>query len=341
MISLKETRAETTLYPVIVKNVDRLGPKLIGFNFDGYSLSNAALPVFAVSSTAALPATFRPIFPQKVNSWSSTYALPLLPAEQANYFFIGDLEVDNGGRPGKKLRIAKYKLDGFDAVRIGFDREQSEPLLQMKAKLVEGVLYTEHDKFGVKRPIPAEIVKEVRAQCIEPILNPKNKGGATSQERKKLPGKAQLLTPIQIFELDAEVISGEPLFTDKTIETIEVTTATDSLEEMIDAEKAQLKTIFERAFQNPKYADEYLQLIKNLSTKKNRIKIYMPLLGEQYSKVLVKTNSDQNFNLAKQYFYHFAENIYPASQGMKNKEFAYNLSVVASQELVLYGNLKD
>ena len=55
IIRLNETRLEQPLYPVIVTNVDRLGPKMVGFNFDGYSLSNAYSPVFAVSNSAALP----------------------------------------------------------------------------------------------------------------------------------------------------------------------------------------------------------------------------------------------------------------------------------------------
>jgi hypothetical protein len=110
---------------------------------------------------------------------------------------------------------------------------------------------------------------------------------------------------------------------------------------MIDAERESLKSAFELASRDSKKVDETLQLIKSLSEKKNRFKIYMPLLGAEYSKLLVKANGDGDYELARRLFNFFVENIYPAAAGMRNKNLAYNLSVVASQGLILYGVQKD
>lgn len=337
-IHLNETRVEQPLYPVIVRNVDRLGPKMVGFNFDGYSLSEAYLPVFAVSNSAALPTKFRPIFPRSVDSWASTYALPLLAPDQAVYFFIGDVEADTMGRPGKKLRIAQYKLEGVDAVRIGFDKLQSEPPYKFKAKLDGNVLYLDRDKFGVRKPMPPELVSEVRAQCIAPILQDQKSAGVADQGEEQLPKNARLLTPIKTFELDAKQIAGEPLFKEKTKA---ATTATDDLEALIEAERDALKSAFDLAFKDSKKVDAYLQLAKNIAEKKNRIKIHMFMLTEEFAELLVKTNVDGDFKLARKIFNSFADNIHPAAVGMKNKKVNYNISVMASQGIILYGVQKD
>lgn len=336
IIRLDETRTEESIYPVIGRNVDRLGPKTVGINFDGYSLSDANTPVFALSKTADVPATFRPIFPREVDSWSDTYALPLLAPDQAVYFFIGDVEADAMGRPSNKLRIAQYKLEGFDAVRIGFNKLQSEPPYKLRAKLESGVLYLDRDKFGVRKPMLPEMIAEVRAQCVAPILQGQQAGAEKGGEG---PAKDVLeLKPINTFELDVKRIAGEPLFKDKTKA---ATAATDDLEILINEERSSLQSVYETASKDPKKVDEYLRLSKALSVKKNRIKIYMPLLGEQYAQLLVKTNSDGDFKLARKIFDVFVENIYPAATGMRNKDLAYNISVVASQGIILYGVQKD
>ena len=337
-IHLKETQIEQPLYPVVVRNIDRLGPKMVGFNFDGYLLSEAYSPVFALSNAEALPTSFRPLFPRTVDSWAGTYALPLLSPDQAIYFFIGDVKVDTSGRPGKKLRIAQYKLEDVDAVRIGFNKLQSDPPYQFKAQLDGNVLYLDRDKFGKKELIPPEMISAVRAQCVAPILQHQPSAATAEQSEKQLRKEARLLTPIKTFELDAKLIAGEPLFKEKTNA---VTTPTDDLETLIDAEKDLLKATFKSAFEDAKKVDAYLQLTKSLAEKKGRIKIYMPLLGEQFSQILVKANSDGDFNLARKIFNVFVENIHPAATGVKNRNLTYNISVVASQGFILYGVQKD
>lgn len=334
VIRLDEKKVEETLYPVIVRNVDRLGPKRVGINFDGYSLSNAVFPVFALSTTDALPASFRPIFPSRVESWSHTYALPLLPPEQATYIFIGDVEADRMGRPGKKLRIAQYKLDGSDAVRIGFNKLQSEPPYQFRARLDGNVLYLDRDKFGTRKPMPPEMIAEVRAQCIAPILA----GRSSGQDEEPIPKDVRELTPIKTFELDAQLIGGVPLFKDKTEA---ANTPTDDLESLFDREQESLKSTYALASKNPKKVDEYLQLAKALSEKKNRIKGFMPLMGEQFAELLVKTIVNGDFKLARKIFNVFVEHIHPVAASMKNANLAYNVSVVASQGLILYAMQKD
>ena len=338
IIRLNETRVEQPLYPVIVTNVDRLGPKMVGFNFDGYSLSEAYSPVFAVSNSAALPTKFRPIFPQNVDSWSSTYALPLLAPDKAVYFFIGDVEAETMGRPGEKLRIAQYKLEGEDAVRIGFNKRQSEPPYKFKAKFDGHVLYLDRDKFGVRKSMPPELVSEVRAQCIVPILQDQKSAGAADQGEAQLPKNARLLTPIKTFELDAKQIAGEPLFKG---ETKAVTTATDDLETLIEAERDSLKSAFDLALKNSKKVDDYLRLAKNIAEKKNRIETHLFMLTDEFANLLVKTNVKGDFKLARKIFNAFVDNIHPAAAGMENKRVNYNISVMASQGIILYGIQKD
>ena len=121
------------------------------------------------------------------------------------------------GRPGEKLRIAQYKLEGEDAVRIGFDKLQSEPPYKFKAKFDGDVLYLDRDKFGVRKSMPPELVSKVRAQCTAPILQGQKSAGAADQGEEQLPKNARLLTPIKIFELDAKQIAGEPLFPAKPV----------------------------------------------------------------------------------------------------------------------------
>ena len=125
-INLREIRPDPPTYPALGINMDRLGPAMVSINFDGYSLSNAISPVFSVTSTDTQPTTFRPIFPNESSSWSRTYALPLMPAETAKYFYIGDIELDKYGKP-KKLRMLQYKIGNHDAIRIGFNNIQSDP----------------------------------------------------------------------------------------------------------------------------------------------------------------------------------------------------------------------
>jgi hypothetical protein len=337
VIQLDETRVEQALYPVVVRNLDRLGPKRVGINFDGYSLSHAVSPVFALSKSPDLPASFRPIFPRAVDSWAHTYALPLLPPDQAVYLFIGDVEADAMGRPGKKLRIVQYKLEGDDAVRIGFNKLQAEPPYKFRGRLEGGVLYLDRDKFGTRRPMPPEMVAEVRAQCIAPILQGQTPGAA-GQGEESLPKGVRELTPVRTFELDTGRIAGEPLFTDKTQSG---TTATDDLEQMIDAERASLQSAHALAIKDADKVEAYLQLSQALAEKKGRIKIYLPLIGEQYAELLVATNVRGDFKLARRIFDVFVETMLPATAGLRNAKLDYNISVVASQGLILYGVQKD
>jgi hypothetical protein len=240
--------------------------------------------------------------------------------------------------PGKKLRIAQYKLEGFDAVRIGFDKLQSEPPYKFKAQLAGNVLYLDRDKFGVKKPMPPELVSEVRAQCIAPILQPESGAKVADRPEERLPKNVRQLTPIKTYELDAGLIAGEPLFNDKDEA---VKTATDDRELLIETERAALQSAFKAAMKDSGKVNAYLQLTKDLSEKKSRIKIYMPLIGQQYAELLVKINVDGNVNLARQIFNTFVESLHPAATGMRDKDLAYNISVMASQGFILYGDQRD
>ena len=120
-----------------------------------------------------------------------------------------------------------------------------------------------------------------------------------------------------------------------------LTTATDDLETLIEAERDSLKSAFDLALKNSSKVDDYLQLAKNIAEKKNRIKTHMFTLTDEFANLLVKTNVNGDFKLARKILNSFVDNIHPAASGMENKTVNYNISVIASQGIILYGAQKD
>jgi hypothetical protein len=138
-IKLEEVRPNDQIYPAYGKNLDRLGAPMVSINIDGYTLSNAHSPVFALTSTDTQPSTFRPLFPSERSTWSGTYSLPLMAPDKAKYFFIGDVEVNKFGKP-LQLRMTQYKIENFDTIRIGYNEMQANPAMKATASLNNSVL---------------------------------------------------------------------------------------------------------------------------------------------------------------------------------------------------------
>ncbi|MBI3562870.1 MAG: hypothetical protein HY080_14255 [Gammaproteobacteria bacterium] len=337
-INLQEVRLNEPIHPALASNMDRLGAPMVGINFDGYSLSNAYSPVFAVTSTDTPPTTFRPLFPKQNSSWAETYALPLMTAEKAKYFFIGDVEVDAYGRPQQKLRVTQYKLDNYDAVRIGFNKTQAEPPMNLHARLIKNMLQLDGAAFGSKKPLSPDLIAEVREHCINPVLGRDKDTSARNKDQAQASEHSEVLTPIKTFYLDATAIAGEPIF---AIKDDSATTATDSMEVLIESEANQLQATFKRASSDFQDVDDFLQMARSLAGKKNRIYKHGPLIVQLFSELLIKSNDNHNFKTSEKIFSHFMENIYPAIASIKNNKMLYNISVIASQGLIITVSLKD
>lgn len=330
-INLQEVQPDTQIYPAIGKNMDRLGPPMVSINIDGYTLSNARSPVFAVSSTDTQPATFRPLFSAGKNGWSGTYLFPLIAPEKAQYFFIGDIEVSKYGKP-LKLRVTQYKIENYDTIRIGYNEMQSNPAMNVNVQLVNNVLQMGGERFGSQKPLNQKTIIDVREQCINPIMFPDKVVASEEKEADaQAYGKAEILKPIKSFKLDMAAIVGEPFFGGKDDG---VRRGTDSLDSLIESEKQQLQVAFESAKGDAKAADDFLQLSKSMAGKK-RVERYAPLIVKLYAELLVAKNGQGEFSLTEKIFFHFMENLYPVTEGVKNKEMDYGMSVIASQGLIL------
>lgn len=335
-INLQEIRPDTPIYPALGKNLDRLGPAMIGINFDGYSLSNATSPVFAVASTDTLPSTFRPIFPNESSSWSQTYALPLMPAENVKYFYIGDIELDKYGKP-IKLRVLQYKIGSHDAIRIGFNNIQSDPPMNVNAKLINNVLQLDRDTFGSKRPLTATMIEEVKERCVNPAIYPDKVSLAKNKSQEQLPAGSEILTPTKSFNLDIKAIAGKPFFETKDGSD---TVATDSLDDLLESEQTQLQLALKNATGEMHKVDEFLSLTKELAGKK-RFKRHAPQIVKSYAELLVTITANGNLAESKKILQQFMVNIYPLTLGVKNDGMSYSISVIASQGLIMAVSLKE
>lgn len=329
-VQLQETKRSQPIHPAIANNIDRLGPVLVGINFDGYTLSDAYSAIFATSSSDEMPATFRPLFPAHTDSWALTYALPLMPADKVRYFYIGDVEMGPRG-PTQKLRVTQYRLDGYDTVRIGFNQQQAEKALDMKAHVTGQTVTIGGTKFGYKTELTPELVSQVREVCINPALQQNNHHHPDKDNRPQQ-NKATELVPVKTFYLDASVIAGEPFFSVKDTGN---TTPTDEIRILVESERARMQTLFDAASSDPKNINDFLLLVDDIVGKKNRITMHMPLMMDLLTKLLVKTNSSGDFKNSEKIFYNFMEHVYPAAKRIKETTVIDNISNIASQGIVL------
>lgn len=336
-INLQEERVQTQIHPAIAITLDRLEDGMIGINFDGYTLSEAYSPAFAITSSDEPPVKLTPLFSSGNTTWSQTYALPLMEANQARYIFIGDIEVDKYGNPKDKVRITQYNIENYDAVRIGFNREQAEPALDVKANLEDKQLYFDGSRFGAKRALNPQIIEEVREQCVKPVLQP---GSGTKINKNKRTAKfhGKMLVPVKVFNMDANVVAGKPFFSNADEKS---TIETDSFQGMIESEKQKLQETFNRALENKKKTNDFLYLAKKISEKKNRIKRHLPQIVSNYTELLVKVVASGTHKESERLFFYFMENFYPLTKSLSNKNISYNVSVVASQGLIISSILKN
>jgi len=337
VINLQEVRGQTQIHPAIAKNLDRLEDGMIGINFDGYTLSEAYSPAYAISSANVVPDKLTPLFAAGNTTWSQTYALPLMKANQAKYIFIGDIEVDKYGNPQQQVRVTQYNLEDYDAIRIGFNRIQAEPAMNVNISTEDNILFMNGNRFGPRKALDSETIKEVREQCIKPILQQADNTEDNNRQGKKSI-KEKMLTPVKTFYMNSSAISGKPIF-EKTDE--KSTTETDSFSGMIDSEEQQLQTAFKDAMDKRDHVDDYLNLVKKISEKENRVKWHLSRIVDNYAHLLVKIVGSGDLKYSEKLFFYFVENIYPHTLGIKNNEMSYAISMIASQGLILAIQLKN
>ena len=340
LVHLEEKRVEDVAFPVFATTIGRKGPIRVGINFDG-SLSEADSPVFAMSGTDALPAKFHPIFPSNNDhAWSYNYALPLLPPDKVAYFFIGAMDADKFGPQRRKLRVAQYRLESFDAVRIGFNRLQTIPPLNTKLKLDGDILFTSlgpsgsPSSVGKRQALSPEIAAEVRERCITPVLTDRAPGqdDVTNLFRHKL-------IPIKTYELDVKLLASEPIFADLQKASTEPTDDISSFFQKEEGEK--LAAAFKLAEQDKQKIETYLQLSKTLA-EDDRFRQYVPfLLDTQFGSLMVTLLNRGDTDLARSVFNFFVEAIYPAVTDLRSHYPKITMSYVASSGLRLYGSQRD
>lgn len=200
---LQQVRPEATLFPAFARKADAQGA-MVEFDFHGHSLSNANVPVFAVSADDKPPATLRPLFGQNHNSWAESYKLPPMPAGSVRYFYLGDVVEETPGKP-PVVKVVQYRLEGAHSVRVGFDLPQALPLMNQRGEFKDGVLFLDGNRMGKRRTLSAETVEEVRTACIQPVLQPK--------AEKADSGNA--LVPVRTFPASPSAIQGKPFFETK------------------------------------------------------------------------------------------------------------------------------
>jgi hypothetical protein len=207
-IQIDEIKPDKPVFPAFVEGSSEKAPRVV-FEFHGYSLAEAAKPVFGVSSTDLRPATLRPLFPEEHNDWAEFYKLPAMNSAQVHYFFIGQIAQNGSRESDSKLMVTEYALKGAGRIRIAFDNVQALPAMHKQARLEKDQLDLENENMGEKEDLGAEQLSGIQKNCIQPILNP----SATQPEDS--PQRAIQLTPIKTFEMDKSAIQGSAWFAGK------------------------------------------------------------------------------------------------------------------------------
>ena len=211
-VRLQEVRKAQTLFPAFAKAGS--GYELV-FDFHGYTLGEALAPVFATSPTAAWPRILRPLFDDKRQSWAESYPLPAMPSAAARYFYIGQMEMDARGQP-QQLRVTQYQLPAAlqgGTVRIGFDTQQARPPLNLVAQLKGERLQVDGQSFGRRDVLAPELVAEIRAACVAPVLTPGKARPAVDPDTDEAPREhTPPLVPLGSKVLPLSSVQGEPIF---------------------------------------------------------------------------------------------------------------------------------
>jgi hypothetical protein len=213
-VHLQEVRLPEPQFPAFAK----VGPgQSVQFDFHGYSLGESLAPVFGVSATAALPKTLRPLFDSEHQSWAESYKLPHMPADSAQYFYIGQMEMDARHVP-QRVVVTQYRLPadnhGAGTVRIGFNVAQARPMLNMVATLKGEVLLIDGQRFGVRDDLNAELVQQIRSFCVAPVLVPgtQRPRNPDDEEDEEPQSRIPALVPLKTFYLKPGDVKGAPYF---------------------------------------------------------------------------------------------------------------------------------
>lgn len=342
-VELEEMRPVSNPHPVLAKQLDRLETGMIGINFDGYSLSEAHLAAYAITTNNEDPKQLQKLFPLGKNNWSGTYALPLMEQAKAKYLFIADKKLERYEYPDHPgpLRVSQYDISGYDAIRVGFDRAESEPLMNTQATLKGGKLYLGRDVFGQKKELDAETESDVRQEGIAPILAKlKAQGTDKPDGHRSLAYNGVLLKPMKTFELPDSVVSEGAQFADEDHDEVS-TQPTDDWQELVEQEKNRLATSFEKAKADPDHAKDFLDLSKRILEKKNRLAQHLPVVMEDQAELLVKILEKGNNQQGKELFYYIVDNTFPLVKQILGAKMPYSVSIVASQGMILANIMKD
>jgi hypothetical protein len=342
-IELQEIRPASNPHPILARRLNRLNENLIGINFDGYSLSQAHSSAYALSDKDEIPTHLKLLFSPGKYNWSETYALPLMDKSKAKYLFIADKKIEGDEFDDKTstLRVSQYDLSGYDAIRVAFDRVQSEPLMKGQAALNDGKLYLGHEFFGTKEALDAEMAGEVHQHCIAPVIaKMKSQAGAGDKAPRDLTLQGVLLKPMKTFELPDSMISGPPKFADEDTDD-SVTEPTDDWEQLIETEQKMLKSSLENAKKDFDQTDAFLGLSKSILGKKNRLAQQLPKVLEYQSELLVDIVGAGKYEHGKKLFNYIIQNTFPLVKEYFGRNMPYTVSVLASQGMILANVLKD
>lgn len=211
-VRLQEVRLPQPQFPAYAKPA---AGKAIVFDFHGYTLGEALAPVFGVSATAQPPSTLRPLFGHDDHSWAESYKLEPMPAASARYFYIGQVEQDARGKP-LQLRVVQYRLPtaqgGAGTVRIGFNTLLARPALDMVARLKDGMLIVDGQRFGARDELSPELVDGIRNACVDPVLSPgKARPPATPDDEAPTDTRPPMV-PIKTLVLPLSSVQGAAYF---------------------------------------------------------------------------------------------------------------------------------
>jgi hypothetical protein len=333
---LQEHRPVREIYLAYASLLGRPGAQ-VEFNFDGYGLSNARAPVFAMSGSDAQPTTFRPLFHPDKSEWSANYVLPVADRAGARFMYIGDMETD-ANQQAKRLRVSQYALGNFDSVGFGFDPQQARPPLKMLASLRGSELYINGQRFATKKPLSPDMEAEIHANCIAPAFADPAKplGHLAASAQHGDANQDQWLRPIRSFYLDPKTVQGVPIF-DKNYKSPDLS-ANDALWQ---TENTQLLAAYEAAVGDASKLDAFLQITHNIAQQPKRIHQHAPILVQRFAELMVKKNSAGDLASAQKMLHHFTDTIHPHTQAIQNEAAQYATSVIASQGFVIAAAKND
>lgn len=306
-ISLQEIRPNSDTFPNFSdKRLNEEG--LINIVFDGYSMSNATAAVFMTSESDALPKKLRPLFSEDQNSWASEYVLPSLKVAEAKYFYIGYAEVDQYQHP-VRLKVFQYRFGDVQNLRIGFNPQAVNPLMNMSAAIEENILKVDGDIFGKKEILTADIFDNVRQTCVYPVLHPEKIKRHQYQSPDQYeddeamgyqPVPESSLKPIREFSVALSAIAGAPY-------------------DFVKADRnsfkfndwSYLNEEYEKALSDKTELPNYLSVSAGLVKNNRNIKSYVTRLVASTNELFNKYSQEADKAAGLNIIDHFIDSVYP------------------------------